>query len=167
MVQRADKDWRQLPWHPLKTYFFIFFHKEKVCLKYLANIQERCPISHGYMYLFILVKYLVRAIVELTLCTVLTECRAVWEMYVLKTDMHQFVCMHLSFHLSINLCVHPSIQVLKSYVTCLSAQLSFSPDIKLRSKLKRDVANCKLIYFDWMVCLPRGNKGILTEQRGS
>lgn len=34
-------------------------------------------MSHGYMYLFILMKNLIHAIVELTLWTVLRECRDV------------------------------------------------------------------------------------------
>jgi len=69
-------------------------------------------------------------------------------MYMLKMVMNQSECMHPSFHLSINLCVHPSIQVLKSYVICLSMQLSVSPDTKIRSKLRIDGSDHKLIVFD-------------------
>lgn len=145
-------------------YFFILLHKEKVCIKYWLTFRRDVPISHGYMYLFILVEYLMHAIVEVTLWTVLTECRDVWEMYILKTVMHQSECMHPSFHLSINLCVHPSIQVLKSYVTCLSMQLSVSPDTKIKSKLKLDGSNHKLIF--WLAYLSRGSKETLRQQRG-
>lgn len=142
-----------------------FYCIKKVCLKYWLTFRRDVPISHGYVYLFILVKYLVRSVAELTFCAVLTECRAVWEMYMLRTVMHQSVSMHLSFHLSINLCVHPSIWVLKSYVTCLSVQLSVSPDIKLRSKLKIDGSNRKLLFWLDGVFVKRQPRD-LQEQRG-
>lgn len=88
---------------------FIFLHKEEVCIKYWVMFRKDVPISRGYMYLFILVKYLMHAMVESTLWTVLTECRDVQEMYTLKRVMHQSECTHPSLHLSLNLCVHSSV----------------------------------------------------------
>lgn len=85
-------------------------------MNYWLTFKRDAPISHGYMYVFILLKYLIHAIVELTLWTALTECRYLWVMYILKMVMHQCESMYPSFHLSI--------KVLKSYVTCLSMQLS-------------------------------------------
>lgn len=58
-------------------YLLILLDKEEVCIKYWLTFRKDIPMSHGYVYLFILVKYLMHSIVELTLWTVLTECRDV------------------------------------------------------------------------------------------
>lgn len=71
-----------------------------------------------WLRVFIYFSEIFNACYELTLWTVLTERRDVREMYTLKRVIRQSECTRPSLHLSLNLCVHSSIQVLESYVTC-------------------------------------------------
>lgn len=50
-------------------------------MKYWLTFRRDVPVSHGYMYLFILVKYLMHAVVEVTLWTVLRVQGCVRDVY--------------------------------------------------------------------------------------